>query len=78
MAFRVHKQLAWVRQRYQGRKQQTSIGRGGFSLGFEGRVLLLSQAGVELLGVLKDYYLLMLRLWDGAGVVLMPSLAVLN
>jgi hypothetical protein len=28
MAFRVHKQLAWVGQRYQGRKQQTSIGRG--------------------------------------------------
>jgi phage protein U len=36
MAFRVHKQLAWVGQRYQGRKQQTSIGRGEDSVGVLG------------------------------------------
>jgi hypothetical protein len=43
---------------------------GGFSLGFEGRVLLLSHAGVALLGVLKDYHLLLLRLC-GTSAVLM-------
>ena len=44
---------------------------GGFSLGFEVRVLLLSSlAGVALLGVLKDYRLLMLRLY-GTGPLLM-------